>query len=128
MARGAVRMRAGGISPGRGVRKMATATATMKRMYIDGKWCDADQGKTLGVINPATEEVIEEIAYGGRSDTKRALDAAHRAMPGWAKLTSWERAKVIKKTADLMRERADALARTLTLEQGKPLVEAKAEI
>ena len=46
---------------------MATATATLKRMYIDGKWCEADNGRTLKVINPATEEVIAEIAYGGRS-------------------------------------------------------------
>src|SRR4029079_18634437 len=59
---------------------------------------------------------------------KRAIDAAHRAMPGWAKQTSWDRAKVLKKTADLMRDRADGLARTLTMEQGKPVAEAKAEV
>src|SRR5213080_2945193 len=107
---------------------MATATASLKRMYIDGKWCAADDGRTLGVINPATEEVICEVAYGGRAETRRALEAAHKAMPGWMKLTAWDRAKVLKKTADLMRERADAIARTLTLEQGKPLAESKAEI
>ena len=83
---------------------------------------------TLGVINPATEEVIAEVAYGGRAETRRALEAAARAMPGWMKLTAWDRAKVLKKTADLMRERADAIARTLTMEQGKPLAEAKAEV
>lgn len=107
---------------------MATATATAKQMFIDGKWVSADGGKTLGVINPATEEVIAEIAYGGRAETKRALEAAKKAMPGWMRLTSWDRAKILKKTADLMRERADAMARTLTLEQGKPVAEAKAEI
>src|SRR5437868_8219213 len=106
---------------------MATATATLKRMYIDGKWTAADNGRTLGVINPATEEVIDEIAYGGREETRRAIAAAHRAMPPWMKQTAWDRAKVLKKTADLMRERADAIARTLTMEQGKPLAEAKAE-
>src|SRR5712692_7673561 len=107
---------------------MATATATLKRMYIDGKWCAADSGKTLGVINPATEEVLAEIAYGGRAETRRALEAAQRAMPAWMKLTAWDRGKILKKTADLMRERLDAIARTLTMEQGKPLAEAKAEI
>jgi succinate-semialdehyde dehydrogenase/glutarate-semialdehyde dehydrogenase len=107
---------------------MATATASLKRMYIDGKWTAAENGRTLGVINPATEEVIEEIAYGGRAETRRALEAAHRAMPAWMKLSAWERAKVLKKTAELMRERLDAIARTLTLEQGKPLPESKAEI
>jgi succinate-semialdehyde dehydrogenase/glutarate-semialdehyde dehydrogenase len=107
---------------------MATATATLKKMFIDGQWCAAADGKTVGIINPATEEIITDMAFGSRADTKRALEAAQRAMPGWMKLTAWDRAKVLKKTADLMRERADAIARTLTMEQGKPLAEAKAEV
>src|SRR5438105_5629254 len=107
---------------------MATATASLKRMYIDGKWTAADNGRTLGVVNPATEEVIDEVAYGGGEETRRALEAAQRAMPAWMKQTAWDRAKVIKKTADLMRERLDAIARTLTMEQGKPLAESRAEI
>src|SRR5437588_8187852 len=107
---------------------MATATASLKRMFIDGKWCEADNGRTLGVINPATEEVITEVAYGGRAETRRALEAAAKALPGWMKLTAWDRAKVLKETAELMRERADAIARTLTLEQGKPLGESRAEV
>src|SRR6267142_2191864 len=108
---------------------MATATATLQRkMFIDGKWCEAQNGQTLGVLNPATEEVISDVAYGTRADAKRAVEAAGRAMPAWMKLTPYDRAKVLKKTADLMRERADAIARTLTMEQGKPLAEAKAEI
>src|SRR6516165_3267633 len=106
----------------------ATATATRKKMFIDGKWCDADNGKTVGVINPATEEVLVEMAYGGRAEVRRALAAARKAMLGWMKQTAWDRAKILKQTADLMRERCDAIARTLTLEQGKPLPESKAEI
>jgi acyl-CoA reductase-like NAD-dependent aldehyde dehydrogenase len=50
---------------------MATATATLGKMYIDGKWCEAESGGTLGVINPATEEVIRDVAYGTRADTAR---------------------------------------------------------
>src|SRR5262249_35934958 len=107
---------------------MATATTTLKKMYIDGQWVAADDGRTLGVINPATEAVICDIAYGGRKETRRAVDAAGKAMPGWMKLTAYDRAKILKKTADLMRERVDAIAKTLTMEQGKPLAEAKAEI
>src|SRR5947207_294784 len=107
---------------------MATATASLKRMFIDGKWCDADNGRTLGVINPATEEVITEVAYGGRAETRRALEAAARALPGWMKQPAWDRAKVLKKTAELMRERCDAIARTLTMEQGKPVAESRAEL
>ncbi len=107
---------------------MATATAAAKRMYIDGQWCDAADGRTLAVTNPATEETVQDIAFGGRKDAHRAIAAAHKAMQSWMKLTAYDRAKVLKKTADLMRERADAIARTLTLEQGKPLAEAKGEI
>ncbi len=106
----------------------ATATGTLRRMYINGQWCSASDGRTLGVINPATEEVITEVAYGNRADVRRALESAHKALPGWMKLTSWDRAKVLRKTADLMRERADSIARTLTMEQGKPLAEAKGEV
>ena len=107
---------------------MVTAIADVRRMCIDGKWCEADDGRTLGVINPATEEVLSDVAYGGRAETQRALQAAQRAMPGWMKLSAWDRAKVLKKTAELMRERCDAIARTMTMEQGKPLDESKAEI
>src|SRR5258708_2435221 len=106
----------------------ATATATAKKMFIDGQWVAAQDGKTVGVINPATEEVIIEMALGSRADVKRAIEAAGKAMPAWMKLTPFDRAKVLKKTADLMRERADAIARTLTMEQGKPVAEAKAEV
>ncbi len=106
----------------------ATASATLRKMYIDGTWCASDSGRTLGVTNPATEEVLAEVAYGGRAETRRALEAAGKAMPAWMKLTAYDRAKVLKKTADLMRERADAIAKTLTMEQGKPLAEAKAEV
>ncbi|MEI7688447.1 MAG: NAD-dependent succinate-semialdehyde dehydrogenase, partial [Planctomycetota bacterium] len=109
---------------------MATATAATQaaRMFIDGQWCDAQDGKTVGVINPATEEIVAPMAFGSRADTKKAIEAAGRAMPAWMKLTAFDRAKILKKTADLMRERADDMARTLTMEQGKPLAEAKGEV
>jgi succinate-semialdehyde dehydrogenase/glutarate-semialdehyde dehydrogenase len=107
---------------------MTTATATLQKMYIDGQWCEADGGRTIKVINPATEEVIAEMAYGGRAEVKRAFEAAHKAMQSWMRLTAYDRAKVLKKTAELMRERADHIARTLTMEQGKPVAESKAEV
>jgi succinate-semialdehyde dehydrogenase/glutarate-semialdehyde dehydrogenase len=97
-------------------------------MYIDGKWTDAIGGKRYGVINPATEGIITEVSSGGTADCAKAIDAAAKAMPAWMKLTPYDRAKVLKKTGDLMRERADAIARTLTMEQGKPLAEAKGEV
>ncbi len=112
---------------------MATATAEKAadyptRMFIDGQWCGADSGQTLDVINPADESVLAEVAYGSRSEADRAIDAAARAFPSWRALSAYDRAKILKKTADLMRERADRIARALTQEQGKPLPEAKMEV
>lgn len=104
------------------------SNAIQTKMYIDGKWCDALDGKTHAVVNPATEEVLWSVAYGGRAETKLALEAAAKAMPGWQKQTSWDRAKVLKRTADLMRDRADQISKTMTMEQGKPVLEAKAEV
>jgi succinate-semialdehyde dehydrogenase / glutarate-semialdehyde dehydrogenase len=99
-----------------------------RQLFINGKWCDAGNGKTLAVINPATEDSIADVAFGTRDDCRKAIDAAAAAMPAWMKLTPYDRAKVLKKTADLMRDRADGLARTMTMEQGKPVAEAKAEV
>ncbi len=115
---------------------MATATAAPtavppvknRQLFIDGEWCDSSSRKKLAVENPATEEIIAEVAFGTREDCKRAIAAAAEAMKSWMKLTAYDRAKVLKKTADLMRERADSLARTMTMEQGKPVAEAKGEV
>jgi succinate-semialdehyde dehydrogenase / glutarate-semialdehyde dehydrogenase len=106
----------------------APSTGTYRQLYIDGQWVDGTGGKRLAVTNPATEETIGEVAFGTREDCKKAIAAAKQAMVGWAKLTSWDRAKVLKKTAELMREQADGIARTMTMEQGKPLAEAKGEV
>lgn len=98
------------------------------RMFIDGHWCEADSGKTLAVINPANESVISEVAYGTRAEADRAIESASRAFPAWRALSVYDRSKILKKTAELMRERADRIARALTQEQGKPLLEAKSEV
>ena len=109
---------------------MSTVVATEfpTRMYIDGEWCDARGGTTLAVINPADESVLAEVAYGGKDDAERAIAAAARAFPEWRAASVYDRAKILKKTAELMRDRADRIARALTQEQGKPLAEAKMEV
>ena len=86
---------------------MATATEFPTQMYIEGQWRDADDSRTLGVINPADESTLAEVAYGGRAEVDRAIEAAARAFPGWRAASVYDRAQVLKKTADLMRERAD---------------------
>jgi len=97
------------------------------RMYIDGEWCSAKGGGRLAVINPATEAPCAEVAYGTGEDARRAVDAAVRALPDWAGRTAYERAEVLKRTADRMRDRVDHIARLMTIEQGKPLAESKGE-
>ena len=97
-------------------------------MFIDGHWTDAEGGTTLAVTNPADESTVAEIAFGGRADAERAIDAAVRAFPTWRATTVYERAKILFRTAELLRERADRIARLLTQEQGKPLAEAKGEV
>jgi len=97
-------------------------------LYIDGEWCEAASGRTVAVTNPATEESLCTVAYGGRAETERAIAAAAKAFLTWRSMSAYERALPLKKTADLLRERIEEVARTLTMEQGKPLAEARLEV
>ncbi len=98
------------------------------QLYIDGEWTGAKSGEKIEVINPATEEPIEAVDFGGREEAANALAAADRAFREWKKLTAWKRGEYLRKIADLIRERADDIAYTMTLEQGKPLAESKGEV
>ena len=106
---------------------MATATDSPRQMYIDGRWQDACDGGTLSVITRPTNRPSPTSPSGGRADAELAIDAAARAFPAWKATSVYDRAKVLKKTAELMRERVDLIARALTTEQGKPLPEGKGE-
>jgi len=96
--------------------------------YIDGKWTPADSGKTFKVNNPASGETLVEVADMGAAETKRAIDAANRALPGWRAKTAKERAAILRKWFDLIIAHADDLALLMTSEQGKPLAEARGEV
>lgn len=96
--------------------------------YIDGKWVEADNGKTMVVNNPATGEAIGDVPAMGAQETRRAIEAAHRAQPAWRNKTAKERAAVLRRMYDLMMANADDLAVIMTAEQGKPLSESKGEI
>ncbi len=95
---------------------------------INGDWCDADGGKTIEVINPATGKVLGTVPEMGGAETRRAIEAAKEAMPAWAGKTAKERANILRKWHDLMLENTDDLARLMTMEMGKPLAEAKGEV
>jgi len=96
--------------------------------FIEGLWVQADDGGTVAVDDPATGEEIARVPWMGAEETRRAIDAARRAGPGWAAQTAGARARILRRWHDLMLEEQDALATLLTREQGKPLREARAEI
>ena len=96
--------------------------------YVDGKWIDADSGETFPVLNPATGETVAEVPRLGAVETRRAIEAAERAFPAWRAKTAKERARILRRFSDLMLEHIDDLAVLMTTEQGKPLVESRAEV
>ncbi|HEY7656639.1 MAG TPA: NAD-dependent succinate-semialdehyde dehydrogenase [Burkholderiales bacterium] len=96
-------------------------------LYINGVWGPGASGRTLPVLNPATGSQIGTVAYAERADLDRALEAAEQGFRTWRKVSAFDRSKIMRKAAHLFRERADAIAPTLTMEQGKPLAEAKGE-
>lgn len=98
------------------------------RLLIDGQWADAADGKTLDVVNPATDKVIGKVAYAGRADLDRALASVQRGFEAWRAMPANERALVMRRAAALLRERAPSIAALLTQEQGKPLSEARGEV
>ena len=98
------------------------------QLLIDGQWQDAASGKTIPVHNPATGEVIGQLAHAGKEDLDRALAAAEKGFAIWKNTSAHERQATMRKAAALLKERADAIAALLTQEQGKPLAEAKVEV
>jgi len=98
------------------------------RAYIDGAWVTADSGATFPVIDPATGETIANVPRLGAAETRRAIEAAQRALPAWKHRLAKDRARILRRLADLMMDNVDELATLLVREQGKPLVEAKLEI
>jgi succinate-semialdehyde dehydrogenase/glutarate-semialdehyde dehydrogenase len=99
-----------------------------QQAYIDGAWCDADGGQVIEVTNPATGALIGTVPNMGAAETRRAIAAGAAAMPAWSAKTAKERAKVLRRWNDLMMEHQEDLARLMTAEQGKPLVESRGEI
>jgi aldehyde dehydrogenase (NAD+) len=101
-------------------------TVERKQLLINGQWVDARGGKTMPVINPATEEVIAEVASATREDVDAAVAAARAALDGpWAKMSARERGRLIYKLGERLLERVDEVARLETLHNGKPINESR---
>ena len=108
--------------------KLADPSLLRTQAYVNGAWIDADDGRTTPIYNPATGDIVAHVPRLGVDETRRAIDAAAVAFESWRKKTGKERAKILRRWADLMMENQDDLAVILTSEQGKPLAEARGEI
>src|SRR5688572_7187838 len=128
-----------GLQTRRGTNTMATQTTltgvtlTDPRLfrqscYLDGAWVNARSGATINVDNPATGEIIGAVPKMGAAETRDAIDAADRALASWRKKTAKERSAVLRKWYELMLQNQEDLARLMTIEQGKPLVESRGEV
>jgi succinate-semialdehyde dehydrogenase / glutarate-semialdehyde dehydrogenase len=106
---------------------MTTPAYPHTQLLIDGQWCDAADGRTIAVHNPATGAEIGRVAHASKADLDRALAAAQRGFEKWRATPAIERAKLMRAAAVLLRERIDAVATMMVQEQGKPLAEAKGE-
>jgi len=97
-------------------------------LYIDGVFVEAEGRKTEPVLNPASGEVLGQLPHATREDLDRALAAAQKAFQTWKKTSPLERSAILRKVAELARERAEAIGRNITLDQGKPLAESVGEV
>ncbi len=105
---------------------MTTTAVMRKQLFINGEWRDAAGGQTIEVVNPATEEVIAEVASAEQADVDAAVAAARAALDGpWAKLSARERGRLVWRIGEKLMERADDIARLETLHNGKPIFESR---
>ncbi|MCX8996926.1 NAD-dependent succinate-semialdehyde dehydrogenase [Rhizobiaceae bacterium BDR2-2] len=98
------------------------------KLFIDGEWRDAIGGRTISVFDPATEEKIGTVAHAEKADLDAALAAASKGFKLWRETSAFERSKIMRRAADILRERSADIAVLMTLEQGKPLEQSKAEL
>ena len=99
-----------------------------RHCYVNGQWTAADSGALFDVHNPATGRLIAQVPLSGAAETRRAIEAAERALPGWRRKTAAERAHLLQNWFRLLMQHQEDLARLMTQEQGKPLTESRGEI
>lgn len=106
---------------------MITVNSQHTQLLIDGAWCDAQDGRRIDVLNPATESVAGTVAHASIHDLGRAVDAADRAFAVWKQTSPTERARLMRRAAALLLERSEAIATLITVEQGKPIAQSRIE-
>jgi succinate-semialdehyde dehydrogenase/glutarate-semialdehyde dehydrogenase len=97
-------------------------------LFIDGAWRKNGGGKGEEVINPATEKPLASLPHAGKAELDEALESARKGFATWKNTSAYARSQILRKAADLMRERHDAISKIMVMEQGKPYVEARAEV
>ncbi len=107
---------------------MAVVTGKDEQLLIGGEWVAAASEERFDVTNPATGEIVGSMPDGAQEDVQAAIDAAAGALDGWKSLAAIERARILRRAADVIRERKDEIAAVMTAEQGKPLAEAAGEV
>ncbi len=98
------------------------------QLYIDGHWREGAAARKLPILNPATGEVMGELACAETADLEEVAEAANRGFDVWRKISAFDRYKMMRKAAQLLRDRVETVAQLMTLEQGKPLAEARMEV
>ena len=107
---------------------MDTRVYPNPQLLINGEWRAARAGRTLPIVNPASGDAIGTLAYAEKADLDEALEAAAKGFAAWKRVSAYERSKIMRKAANLLRERIELVATLMTMEQGKTLAEAKGEI
>ncbi|SOD99984.1 NADP-dependent succinate-semialdehyde dehydrogenase [Caenispirillum bisanense] len=108
--------------------QLTDAKLLRDKAYIDGAWAGADSGKSFAVTNPADGKELAQVPDMGAAETRRAIEAADRALPAWRAKTAKERANILRKWYELIMAAQEDLAKLMTAEQGKPLAEARGEV
>ncbi|RUM20521.1 NAD-dependent succinate-semialdehyde dehydrogenase [Rhizobium vallis] len=101
---------------------------TDTRLFIGGEWCSASDVRTLDIVNPSNGEVIGTVAHASRADLEKAVEAVVEGFRVWSATSAFERYKIIRKAASLLRDRLEEIARLLTTDEGKPLAESRLEV
>ena len=107
---------------------MAVVAGQHEQLLRGGEWVEAENGARFDVVNPATGEVVGSVPDAGAADVQAAIDAAAAAFEPWRSLAAIDRARILRRSADLIRDRQDEIAAVMTAEQGKPLAEAAGEV
>nr|WP_226703187.1 NAD-dependent succinate-semialdehyde dehydrogenase [Microbulbifer elongatus] len=108
--------------------KLSNPSLLRTQLYVNGEWVDADSGDTMPVLNPANKQPITQLPNAGAAETRRAIEAADRALQGWSSLVAKERSALLKRWFTLIMYNQEDLARLMTAEQGKPLAESRGEV